>query len=70
MPNQSMAARPAASTPMERGWMSCNEAISTSAKTGSGAVDWAGKLDGRGTQADGAGPGVAGPGPAMMRRAA
>src|ERR1019366_6030797 len=45
MPSQSIAARPAASTPAEGGWMSCNEAISTSAKTASGAADLAGGPD-------------------------
>src|ERR1019366_215623 len=49
MPSQYMAARPAASTPAERGWASCNEAISTPAKTASGG--------GRGRGRGGARPG-------------
>src|ERR1019366_7655133 len=68
MPSQSIAARPAASTPAERGWMSCNEAISTSAKTASGAADLAGEPDSPGWTAGGAG--AVGPGPATMRRGA
>ena len=47
MPNQSMAARPAASTPADRGRMSCNEVISTSAKSESLMRIWPGKRSGR-----------------------
>ena len=74
MPNQSMAARPAASTPTDRGRVSSSEAISTSAKTGFDTADLAGGADGpegtaRGT-ADGARSGALDLGPATMRRAA
>ena len=69
MPSQFMAARPAASTPAERGWMSCNEATSTSAKTGSDA-DLAGEAVGPQETAGGAGSDAAETGPATMRRAA
>ena len=69
MPNQSMAARPAASWPADRGRMSCNEVISTSAKSESD-VDLAGEAVGPEETACGAGSDAAETGPATTRRAA